>query len=137
MYKLLVCFICLSLCYSCGELKELVNRSKWNKSVYFDVAKNEIVSTNDSVLIQGIMFDQLKNDNSVYYQRINLPNASKTVEIPLLKDSIAYFDFKLSVYLTNNRWKDYYTITLTKALINRKKIIYSRFNTPLIKFGSP
>ena len=137
MYKLLVCFICLSLCCSCGELKELVNRSKWNKSVYFDVAKNEIVSTNDSVLIQGIMFDQLKNDNSVYYQRINLPNASKTVEIPLLKDSIAYFDFKLSVYLTNNRWKDYYTITLTKALINRKKIIYSRFNTPLIKFGSP
>ncbi len=129
MYKLIIGCIAVCLCYGCGGLLDIAGKGTVDKSVYYDVAKNEIVSTNDTVLIKSLWFDQVIADNSVFFTRIVLPNASQTVEVPLVKDSVAYCDFIISVNLTGSHWREQNHITITKQLVAKKKKIYSRYTS--------
>lgn len=118
----------LLFCAGCGSMFDFSGRGSKDKSIYYDVASNSIISKYKNP-VTSIYTWKHKKDSTRSYERREFDEPLKVIIIPELKDSIAYYDYQISLHLQDEHWRMMFHIDITQQLVQKKKRIYSRFTS--------
>lgn len=129
MCKMICGFLLLLyLLAGCGSMFDVTGRGSLDRSIYYDVATNQVINTNKTS-INSIYFSKLKNDSVYTRERISLDEPTDTLLIPVIKDSIAFYSFSVSIHLSGDHWRMQQHLDITPELVQKKRRIYSRFTS--------
>jgi len=129
MYQLVCGFsVLLCLLTGCGSLLDINGRGSPDRSIYYDVETNQIINTNKTS-INSIYFSKLKNDSTYAMERIGFAEPTDTLLIPVIKDSLAFYSFFVSMHLSGDHWRMQRHLRITPGLVQKKRKIYSRFTS--------
>jgi hypothetical protein len=129
MFKLLFSLLgALLLFAGCGSMFDITGRGSKDRKIYYDVKTNEIISTYKAP-ISSMYIWKRKKDNSYLADRLEFDQPLTEIKLPILKDSIAFYNFEISLHLQDDHWRMMYHIDITRELVEKKKKIYSRFTS--------
>jgi len=120
--------VLICLLTGCGTMFDISGKGSLDKKIYYDVQTNQVINTYPTS-INSIYFSRSKNDSTFKMDRIVLDEPTDTLLIPVLKDSIAFYDFHISVYLSGDHWRMQHHLDISEALVRKKRKIYSRFTS--------
>jgi uncharacterized membrane protein len=122
--KYLLVFIPIAL-FSCNAIRANIGIESNDDSIYNNVATNEIVNTYKDNGIVSFWFTKKLKGKKEILDHIRLDEPLNRFELPIIRDSIDFYDFTISVNLLNEHWREHHHILITKKLIQRKRFINS------------
>ena len=129
MYKFLFIFLAILIFPSCGiPLLDFAGRGSLYKKIYYDVTSNQIISNKEGT-ISSMMLWKFANDSTYTREELIPLPFKKSFTIPKLRDSIAFYDFEVSIHFENDHWRMMYHLNIDKELVKKKPKIYSRFTS--------
>jgi len=118
----------LILLTGCGTMFDIYGRGSKDRKIYYDVQTNTIINTYKTP-ISSIYIWKRKKDNSYTADRIVFDQPTNNIQLRVLKDSLSFYNFELSLHLQDDHWRMMYHIDITRDLVEKKKKIYSRFTS--------
>ncbi len=129
MYKLLLPFLITTLLLTaCIPMLDFAGKGSRDRNIYYDVKANEIINTYKTP-INSIYIWKYQGDSSRGTVHIEFVEPVSTLKLPLLQDSINFYDFEVSIHLKDDHWRMMHHIGITKKLVEKKQKIYSRFTS--------
>ena len=129
MYRLIsgIFLVFLSGC-SALPMLDFAGKGSRDRNMYYEVNTNRIISKYKDP-VDHIYIWKYRDDSLIRADRLFFDSSTRQLQIPQLKDSIAFYSFQVSVHLENDHWRMMRHLDINKELVEKKEKIYSRFTS--------
>lgn len=118
----------MMLLTGCGSMFDFTGRGTIDRKIYYDVKTNMIINTY-STPINSFYLRKYKNDSTYFTEVVELDKPLYKFSLPILRDSLAYYDFGLSIHMLHDHWRMMHHLDITKEGVVNKEKIFSRFTS--------
>lgn len=129
MFKVLSSFpVLLLLLCGCIPMLDSKGTGSLDRSIYYNVKTNELINTYKTP-INSIYFRKHKGDFTYAMEKIVFDEPTDTLILPILRDSVAFYDFRISVHLQDDHWRMQHHLDITQLPVQKKAKIFSRLTS--------
>ncbi len=126
--KYLLAFIPITL-LSCNAILANIGIGSNDDSIYYNVSTNEIVNTYENNGIVSFWFTKRDKGKDGILDHIVLDEPLDRFQLPIIRDSIGFYDFTISINLLNEHRREQHHILITKKLTQRRRFINSWYTS--------